>query len=292
MKGFIYITTNNITGRKYIGKKYYFYKNGKESNWKHYLGSSKLLLADIVKYGAENFTKEILEEGETEEHLAILEKKYIDSYYAVESDMFYNLSNSVDKFFTTPDSVSKGLLTRKKWSDEKKHIVSSKLKQRWKNMDNDVKVARNKKISDAHKNNIKFKQMRSNVQKAVWKNYTEEQKKHILEKKSIALKQRWISLTDEQRQEYIAKKSNALLKMNNTTKLKGEQEKNKWNNTVTKLINIKTNQEYIKPVSELAKEFNIPFHTLVVMLKTEMKITNKGYGKYNTYKRTWKVKPV
>jgi hypothetical protein len=290
MKGFIYITTNNITGKKYIGKKYYYYRNGKKSNWESYLGSSKLLLLDISKYGSNNFSRVILEEAETEDKLAELEKKYIDSHGAVESDHFYNLSNSVDKFFTTSESTERGISTRKKWSNEKKQLVSTKLKQRWENMSDEVKSQRSKKISEAHKNNSSFKKMRSEIQKNVWLNYTPDQKNAILEKRSNQLKQRWSALSDVEKQEHIKKRQNALIKMNTIIKNKGEKEREKWNNMNVILWNIKSNIVYERLVKEIVEEFNIPYHTIIVMLKTEMKITNKGYGKYNTYKRTWKIK--
>ena len=50
---YIYMTTNNITGMKYIGKHY-----GELDN--SYLGSGTILKRAIPKYGKENFTKSIL----------------------------------------------------------------------------------------------------------------------------------------------------------------------------------------------------------------------------------------
>ena len=61
MYGFIYITTNHINGKKYIGQKKY----DKYDYWKTYLGSGILLSRAINKYGRENFSKEIIEECET-----------------------------------------------------------------------------------------------------------------------------------------------------------------------------------------------------------------------------------
>jgi len=69
--GFIYEITNNLTGKKYIGRKYFTEAKtrqvkGKkkrtrvESNWRDYWGSSKSLLEDINKYGVENFSRKIL----------------------------------------------------------------------------------------------------------------------------------------------------------------------------------------------------------------------------------------
>ncbi len=72
--GFVYIIINNITGQKYIGKKFFWSKRRlpplkgktrkrivvKESDWKKYWGSSKILKAEYAKYGQENFSREIL----------------------------------------------------------------------------------------------------------------------------------------------------------------------------------------------------------------------------------------
>ena len=71
--GFVYLITNLITGQKYVGRKYFTRRNRKkqpnstrkkvvvsQSDWKDYWGSSKILHADIEKYGKENFKREIL----------------------------------------------------------------------------------------------------------------------------------------------------------------------------------------------------------------------------------------
>lgn len=73
--GFIYEITNNVNGRKYIGKKQCVSRikrkplkgkkrnriDHKESDWKSYTGSSNDLNEDITKYGKENFTFTILD---------------------------------------------------------------------------------------------------------------------------------------------------------------------------------------------------------------------------------------
>ena len=70
---FVYIITNTINNKKYIGKKTFVnilrVKQGtrklkktvkKESDWKKYYGSSKSLLLDVKEYGKENFSRQIL----------------------------------------------------------------------------------------------------------------------------------------------------------------------------------------------------------------------------------------
>ena len=61
--GFVYEIECIITGKKYIGRKYFSRKVGnkrKESDWKTYYGSSKELLKDILLLGCNNFKRTIL----------------------------------------------------------------------------------------------------------------------------------------------------------------------------------------------------------------------------------------
>lgn len=72
--GFVYVITNTVSGRKYVGKKLLWSKRTlpplkgktrkrvviKPSDWMKYWGSSKVVLAEIEKYGIENFTREII----------------------------------------------------------------------------------------------------------------------------------------------------------------------------------------------------------------------------------------
>lgn len=67
MDYYIYITTNKINGKKYIGQ----HKGKPDDN---YLGSGINLIKAIKKYGKENFFKEILCFCETREEADIKEK--------------------------------------------------------------------------------------------------------------------------------------------------------------------------------------------------------------------------
>ena len=67
--GFVYLITNKLDGRKYVGKKFFFgmrKQKGKTrrskvgSDWERYFGSCKELQEDVKALGAENFTREIL----------------------------------------------------------------------------------------------------------------------------------------------------------------------------------------------------------------------------------------
>lgn len=88
MYGFIYETTNLTNGRKYIGKRHY----DKWGQWEKYLGSGKILKQAIEKYGAENFSRVILEECETKEIMAERERFYIAERNACADPIYYNIA--------------------------------------------------------------------------------------------------------------------------------------------------------------------------------------------------------
>ena len=88
-KYFIYITTNIVNGKRYIGQHY-----GKINDT--YLGSGLDLIKAVKKYGKENFKREILEICKKEE-LDEKEKYWIKKYNAYESNNFYNLTEGGQK---------------------------------------------------------------------------------------------------------------------------------------------------------------------------------------------------
>ena len=82
--GIIYLTTNKINNRKYIGVD--------SQNNKSYFGSGKAIRLAIKKYGTKSFTKEILEESDDKEYLFEREKYYIEIYDAINSNEYYNMA--------------------------------------------------------------------------------------------------------------------------------------------------------------------------------------------------------
>ena len=69
--GFVYLITNNVTGRKYIGKKLFWFRKTKmvkgkkkrlkvESDWRDYWSSSEEVRADVQNHGEDKFIREIL----------------------------------------------------------------------------------------------------------------------------------------------------------------------------------------------------------------------------------------
>jgi len=86
MYGFVYLTTNKVNGKKYIGM-------CKNTHEKKYLGSGKLLKEAIKKYGKENFERIILQVCGTFQELSKAEEYWIKKYNAVKDESFYNLTS-------------------------------------------------------------------------------------------------------------------------------------------------------------------------------------------------------
>lgn len=106
--GFIYEITNNIINKKYIGKKQCFmrikrkplkgYKRNRiskaESDWKNYTSSSKDLNEDIVKYGKENFTFNIIKTCDSKWSLAYFEiKEQLERNVLLREDYYNGIIN-------------------------------------------------------------------------------------------------------------------------------------------------------------------------------------------------------
>lgn len=83
MASFIYITTNLINNKIYIGQ-----SNGRTKN---YLGSGTFIKKAIKKYGRKSFKREILLELSSREELNIWEKFYINLFNSRNSKIGYNM---------------------------------------------------------------------------------------------------------------------------------------------------------------------------------------------------------
>lgn len=91
MFGYIYLTTNLINNKMYIGK------HKSQSFDINYYGSGKILKQAISKYGIENFKNEILYKADSNEELNIYEKRYIKEYREkFGRQNLYNIANGRD----------------------------------------------------------------------------------------------------------------------------------------------------------------------------------------------------
>jgi hypothetical protein len=108
--GFVYLITNTLTGRKYIGKKLAKFskttyktvklKNGTkkkkrirgkiDSDWREYYGSSPALTADVTQLGTANFTREILFYCKSKAECSYIEAREQFSRRVLESNDYYN----------------------------------------------------------------------------------------------------------------------------------------------------------------------------------------------------------
>jgi hypothetical protein len=108
--GFVYLITNNLSGRKYIGKKLAKFskttykivkqKNGTkkrkkirskiDSDWREYYGSSPELTADVIKLGTKNFTREILYYCKSKSECSYIEAREQFTRKVLESTDYYN----------------------------------------------------------------------------------------------------------------------------------------------------------------------------------------------------------
>ena len=108
--GFVYIITNTISGRMYVGKKLarfkttrykmHTQKNGKKirkkirgataSDWQEYYGSSDQLNRDVELLGRDKFRREILYYCRSKAECNYIEAREQFTRKVLESDQYYN----------------------------------------------------------------------------------------------------------------------------------------------------------------------------------------------------------
>lgn len=113
--GFVYLITNKVSGRKYIGKKLAKFskttyrvvklKNGNkkrkkikskiDSDWQLYYGSNDQLNQDIAELGSDNFTREILFYCKSKAECSYIEAREQFANKVLESNNWYNGQISV-----------------------------------------------------------------------------------------------------------------------------------------------------------------------------------------------------
>ena len=108
--GFVYLITNTVSGRMYVGKKLskfkttrykmHTQKNGKkvrkkirgavDSGWQDYYGSSDQLNRDLQALGRDKFRREILYYCKSKAELNYIEAREQFARKVLESDQYYN----------------------------------------------------------------------------------------------------------------------------------------------------------------------------------------------------------
>jgi len=166
----IYLTTNLINNKKYIGKDI--------NNNPKYLGSGSVLKKAIKKYGKENFKKEILEYCNNKEELWQREEYWLNFYDVESNPLFYNRTN---KAYGNSGQTQKGKIkisnARKGWipSDETKKLMSENRKGH--KMYNDEWRSKIKEALTGIKRSDKTKQKQSEARK----NKPSKSKKSVLQ---------------------------------------------------------------------------------------------------------------
>lgn len=172
---FVYLTTNLKNGKQYVGSHHTQNEND------GYLGSGRIFLKAVKKYGKENFKREILKECDE-----IIEARKLEEYYINEFETLipngYNAAPKGGIGFKgafqsayTKEKMSKAAKNRtseqcsmfgKTHSEETKKLMSEKAKKRSSNM-------KGKKHSEETKKKMK--------EKALGRALNEETKKKIAE---------------------------------------------------------------------------------------------------------------
>lgn len=171
--GFVYVTTNIINGKKYIGQRRY------SSGWKKYLGSGISFKKAIKKYGRESFIREIVLDAFSKEELNILEIKFIKIFNAAEDENYYNIAygggasmSGLRHSQETKDKFKNRIITelhKKNLSKSHKGYITTK-EQREKmsssHMGHIVSTETRQKIGDSNRGKIRSEELRNNNSKS------------------------------------------------------------------------------------------------------------------------------
>ncbi len=113
--GFVYRITDLTSGKKYIGRKYFFgmkkqptgRRKTVESNWRDYYSSSDVIKKSIKEHGKDNFKREILVFAKTPGDVNMLEVKYQFCLNVLEDDTYIN-DNINGKWFRKAEHILEG----------------------------------------------------------------------------------------------------------------------------------------------------------------------------------------
>jgi hypothetical protein len=161
-KAWLYITTNLVNGKKYIGQT--------TSSRKNYIGSGSVIMSAIKKYGKENFLRENIYEDDWE-FIDLLEQEYIEKYDAVNSPLYYN--QKPGGYYSTHSAVSRKIMSEKAIG---RKVSAESKQQRSENMKGEKNPMYGKKRTDDEKERIRQKVLLNNPQRGTfwWNNEVEE----------------------------------------------------------------------------------------------------------------------
>lgn len=169
MIGYIYLTTNLINNKKYIGKRQ------KSKFDESYKGSGKHLQLAIKKYGWDNFSCEILKWCETVEELNISEQYFIKLYDAVNNPNFYNIAKGGDGGNTgvqykgmAPHKAKHSEETKQKMSESHKgHTTSAETREKLRLANTGKKRTAEQRLANKIRNTGKIWIRKDNVETTI-----------------------------------------------------------------------------------------------------------------------------
>ena len=138
--GYIYLTTNLINGKVYVGQQ--------TTNTKNYYGSGNLIKLALSKYGIHNFKKEILCYCSTVSDLNESERFYISKYNSTNKKIGYNIAIG----------GTDGTMLGRKHSELTKHKISQSHTGKILSDEHKKKLSESKKGKKLPKRTDEFKQ--------------------------------------------------------------------------------------------------------------------------------------
>jgi hypothetical protein len=137
MYSFLYIITNKLTNKRYVGKKVLFSKvrkpplKGKKrvrisfrpSDWNHYWGSCKPLIADLEEFGHDSFKREIIQIFPNKREVNYAELAFqiiysvLDDRAANGEKLWYNENINL-VFYPSKDYQKQRLMNTQAWCDD------------------------------------------------------------------------------------------------------------------------------------------------------------------------------
>ena len=243
-RGIIYKTTNNITGKIYVGQDLH--------NKVNYLGSGTILKQSIYKHGRENFSKEVLEHCTSIEHMCELEIFWIKELDSRNPLVGYNITpggefgNTMSMHPRKKEIIQKIKNTSNKNQERKKTSIQKGVNTRLANTEKHRKSyekANNKKRQNPEKQKAAHKQAvatrrsnpnyeQSNIQIGLTlKSNPEKQKAANIQRLET------INSNPKKKQKSIDKRLQTI-KNNPENFLKGHQKSNKANEQQITIDNI------------------------------------------------------